>query len=82
MLHGISIFDDVSAHLCDSFSLYQDLKKKEEKKKERKKERKKEKWTLHKKLHTCRKWNQNDRKDLKKCVCVVAFLCLISIENI
>jgi hypothetical protein len=41
LLHGISIFDDVSAHLCDSFSLYQDLKKKEEKKKERKKERKK-----------------------------------------
>ena len=36
LLHGIPIVDDVFAHLCDSFSLYQDLKKK---KKERKKEK-------------------------------------------
>ena len=38
LLHGIPIFDDVSAHLCDSFSLYQDLKKKGKKEK-RKNER-------------------------------------------
>ena len=42
LLHGIPIVDDVFAHLCDSFSLYQDLKKK--RKKERKKERKNERF--------------------------------------